>query len=343
MRRLLPVLGLLAACSSDPEPPLTKATSLDCPFPGALPFRTATTGFQQSVNKMTADMEIQSKDEASDTLGNPGGVSASVFIDDAASPAAGPIAYHGIKARTTPTGGLLSDPLPSEDVSLWYYDATAAKWQAEGSAKTDDAGRYDITPSGFTAPTGAPAYAMLEADGSCAASYNYLYPAGTKVVVIDIDGTLTLDDNEVISQLADETYVPKMMNAANTMTQAWAKLGYPVIYLTARAHTLRPESRGWLTGQQFADGPLITEGSNKTADVYKTLWLTRMTQDFGWSVLAAYGNADTDITAYGNVAIPLDHTFIIGPLAGNGGTTAIPNMDYTQHIHDFVSVQAAQQ
>ena len=51
------------------------------------------------------------------------------------------------------------------------------------------------------------------------------------------------------------------------------------------------------------------------------------------------GVLTTDITAYKNAAIALDHTFIIGPEAGMGGTTAIPNMDYTQHITDFVDKQ----
>ncbi len=30
-----------------------------------------------------------------------------------------------------------------------------------------------------------------------------------------------------------------------------------------------------------------------------------MVNDFGWNIVAAYGNADTDITAYANVNIPL--------------------------------------
>ena len=54
---------------------------------------------------------------------------------------------------------------------------------------------------------------------------------------------------------------------------------------------------------------------------------------------AAYGNADTDITAYANVEIPQGRTFIIGPNAGNGGTVAIPNGDYTDHTAAFVDAQ----
>jgi hypothetical protein len=341
MRRLLPVfaaLALLAACS-DSEPALTKAISLSCPRPGALPFRTASSGFQKAVNKTTAAMEIQSKDEASDSLGNPGGLTASVYLPDDQSPSTAAVAYHGTKARTTPTGGLLADALGNEDVSLWYYDPGALAWQSVGSGKTDDNGVYDVAAGGFVAPVGAPVYAMLEADGSCAVHYDYLFAPGTKVVVFDIDGTLTTDDNQILLQVADETHVPATMTGAALVTQAWALKGYHVIYLTARQHLLRPESRGWLADLKFADGPLITEGGGKPADVYKTLWMNRMITSFGWNVVAAYGNADTDITAYASAGIPLDHTFIIGPLAGNRGTTAIPNMDYTPHIASFVAAQ----
>src|SRR5215468_963659 len=108
MRRLLlPALALIAACP-DSEPPLTDATSLQCPAPGALPFRLSSSGFQKSANKMIADDNPRSKDEASDALGNPGGVVASIYLPDDQHPSAAPVDYHGAKARTMPTGGLFT-------------------------------------------------------------------------------------------------------------------------------------------------------------------------------------------------------------------------------------------
>ena len=80
-------------------------------------------------------------------------------------------------------------------------------------------------------------------------------------------------------------------------------------------------------------------GSPTNAAVYKTLWLDRMVQTFGWVPVAAYGNADTDITAYQNAGIPKSQTFIVGPLAGNGGTQPIDNLDYTSHISTYVNAQ----
>ncbi|HEX7837410.1 MAG TPA: hypothetical protein VF469_08105 [Kofleriaceae bacterium] len=349
MRSCLALLALLAACSSstppaDAEPPLTGATSLKCPAPGALPFRLASSGFQRAANKTTASDDPTSKDEASDTIGNPGGKLASVYLADDQSPSTAPIGYHGVKARAMPTNGIVAAALPGEHVSLWFYDATKAAWQSLGRATTDDSGAYDLDATGLIAPNGQPVYAMLEADGSCAAHFDYLLAPGSKVVVTDIDGTLTLSDAELINQLsAEATYVPKRMGAADQLTQAWAAKGYPVVYLTARPHKYRAETRGWLAGQGFASGPLITEGSTATADVYKTLWLSRMIQDLGWNVVAAYGNAPTDVTAYKNAGIPPGQTFIIGGLTDVGSDVVIPNNDFSQHITSYVMAQPANQ
>lgn len=343
MRLLLPALALLAACSSSSEPALTKATSLQCPSPGALPFRLSSSGFQTSANKALVADNPRDKDEASDTIGNPGGLTASVYLADDQSPSMTPVDYHGAKARTMLTNGYLSTPLAGENVSLWFYDTVRASWQSVGSGKTGSDGYYDLPATGFVAPNGQPIYSMLEADGSCAEHFDYLFAPGSKVIVTDIDGTLTTDDSQIAMQIPDETYVPKMMTAADHLMQAWAAKGYPIVYLTARPHVLRNESRGWFTDLGFPDGPLITKNGGLMDDAYKTIWMNRMVNNFQWTVVAAYGNAITDITAYANAGVPKDRTFIVGPVGGTSGTVAIPNMDYTDHIATFVAAQPANQ
>lgn len=341
MRPLLALLAL-AACSSS-ETPLTHATSLDCPVPGGLPFRLTTSGFQTAANRTLVSEDPRNKDQASDTVGNPGGATASVYLADDTQPAAAAIDYHGVKARTAPGNGYQSTALIGENVSLWTYDAGAMAWKSLGSAKTDGNGQYDLPSTGFVAGNGQPVYAMLEADASCAIHYDFLLPAGAKVVVTDIDGTLTTSDEEILHQVADITYVPKMMGAGDQLMKAWSSKGYPIVYLTARTHVLRGESRLWLDDLGFPLGPLITANGGKNDDVYKTLWLNRLVQAFGWNIVAAYGNADTDITAYENAGIAKDHTFIVGPLAGNRGTVPIANNDFTAHIAGFVAAQPANQ
>jgi phosphatidate phosphatase PAH1 len=119
--------------------------------------------------------------------------------------------------------------------------------------------------------------------------------------------------------------------------------GYPVIYLTNRPHPLRVETRTWLDEKMMPTGPVITSnGTASDASAYKTVWLQRMVQSFGWQIVAAYGNATTDISAYANAGIPKSETFIVGPLAGSDGTQPIDNMDYAQHIQTYVNAQPNQ-
>lgn len=342
MRFLLPALALVVACSDDE--PLSDATSLSCPSPGVLPFRLSSDGFKNAANKMLAVDDPRNKDEASDTLGNPGGLVASIYLADEQPPAAAAVSYRGIKARTTPTGGLTASPFAGEAVSLWYHDGDQMAWRSIARTTTGADGFYDVPDSGFTTPNGQPLYAVLEADRSCSAHVNAVLPAGAKVVVTDIDATLTTEDPEVFNQVTDASYVPRMKTAADRLLQAWAAKGYTVVYLTARPHVLRVETRRWLEDLGFPSGAVITAKMVASdAAQYKTTWMRRMVDDFQWNVVAAYGNADSDITAYFNAGIAMNRVFIIGPLAGTRGTVAIQNNDYTQHIDTFVAAQPPNQ
>jgi hypothetical protein len=336
MMRTLALLVPLVACGGTDEPPLTDATSLSCPDPGDLPFRLMSHGFRHSVNENLAKMDTRIKHEGADTLGVTGGASANTHLPDEAAPPTTAPTWDGTMGVTVESGGLFSKPMTDEYVSVWTYDGTA--WQMLGRGLTDDDGVFTI--EGATVPNGQPAYAMLEANGTCAVAYDYALPAGEKVIVSDIDGTLTTNDNELLMQISDPTHDPAMMGHADQLLQTWAMKGYPIVYLTNRPHPLRVESRTWLDEKMFPTGPVITSnGTASDAAAYKTVWLERMIQTFGWDVVAAYGNAGTDITAYANAGIPKEQTFIVGPLAGSDGTQPIDNMDYADHIQTYVDAQ----
>jgi len=288
-------------------------------------------------NAKLASAKPRIKDEASDTIGNPGGAIASLYLAEDAAPSAAPISYRGAKARTDLGQGLFSDPVPGEQVSLWVY--ADAAWSSLGHANTGADGYYEMPTTGVVAANGVPVYAMLDADGSCAEHYTFLLPPGSKVVVTDIDATLTTSDGEVVLQAVDENHVPAMMAAADRLLQTWAMKGYTVVYLTARPNVLRNETRNWLRDLAFPIGPVITEPNFEAAEAFKTLWLRRMVNDFGWNIVAAYGNAQTDIAAYSNAAIPKAATFIVGPLAGTDGTMPIANSDFSAHITTYVNAQ----
>ena len=192
MRASIIAICVLAGCGTK-EPALTDAVALACPTPGGLPFRMMSSGFQTPANATLVQKDTRVKDEASDTIGNPGGPYASIYLDPTATPTTAPIDYHGVKAETGADQGIEQTPIIGEWVSAWYHD-DAAGWVALGRTQTGDDGSYDLPDTGYTAPNGAPVYTMLEADDTCATSYNMLLPPGSKVVVTDIDGTLTTSD-----------------------------------------------------------------------------------------------------------------------------------------------------
>lgn len=325
---------LLAGCVGDEPPPLTDDTSLNCPRNGLLPFRLDTT-FKNSQTKTLVKEKTRSKDESSDTIGNPAGPYASIYLAQGAAPSNAAITYRGTKARTLTTGGLFATPILDEQVSLWTYDD--GTWLPLGTTRTDDLGAYEVADTSYVAPNGHPIYSMLDGDNSCAEHYTFLYPRGSKVVLTDIDGTLTTDDGQLLAQIPDESYIPKMMGAGDKLIQAWSMKGYPIIYLTARPHVFRPETRVWLRDLSFPIGAVITAQDVGDAAPYKAEWIQRMRTTFGWEIVAAYGNADTDVIAYEDAGIPKNLSFIVGPLAGMDGTVPIDNMDFSAHIAGFVS------
>ncbi len=351
---LLTAILLLAACNDDSTSggggaggsggqPISDATELVCPSPGLLPFHTEARDFATDANRQRANANPRSKDEASDTLGIDGGLQADTYMASADPSAATELDYLGRKARTTQNGGLSAYPLAGEPVSLWYYDPDTLSWITLGRQTTDDNGYYSLLPA-MSTPTkeGRPVYSILEADGSCAEHYNYLLPETTPVIITDIDGTLTLNDEELFAQIDDGSYTPKQITAANTLMTRWAEKGYRIVYITARPHLFRAETRAWLRDEGFPTGPVITGSGlvfGSAAHEYKLAWMNRMLVDFKWNVVAAYGNADSDISAYAAAGIPKEVTFIVGPLAGTDGTQPIDNFDYTSHIATYVDAQ----
>jgi hypothetical protein len=324
--------------TEDPPNPDFDPVTFPCPVPGSLPFATQSTGFASTAAEGVAAANPRNKDEASDILGNPGGKLAFTTMDNDQSPSPELKNFTGSKARGTNDAGLLSTPLVGEFVSLWSYDG--ASWTEAARGTTNDFGDYSFSGVELGLNRLQPHYAILEADQTCAAHYTFLLPPAAQVVVTDIDGTMTLADEELYSQIADGAYDPRENTSASAMMNLWADKGYTVIYLTARPHLFRAETRSWLDAHGFPVGPVVSANSlvvNDSARQYKRTWVSRLTEDFEWQVVAAYGNATSDIEAYEDAGIPKDITFIIGENAGVSETVGIDNNDFTNHIADFVT------
>ncbi len=184
----------------------------------------------------------------------------------------------------------------------------------------------------------------VRGDGSMAAFDLVVVPPETKVVVFDIDGTLTTRDKEVtkeyLADLVNVDYAPGMYAGAVEVVQAWAEKGYAIAYVTGRPDFLHKSSAKWLREKGFPPGVLhladtthqVLPTSGGVAQ-YKADYLKSL-QAQGLFIAAAYGNAPTDIEAYANAAIDKSRTYIIGPHGGEEGTVAVEG--YIEHVKGLV-------
>lgn len=149
-------------------------------------------------------------------------------------------------------------------------------------------------------------------------------------VVTDIDETLTISDEEYLTQVLDASYDPVARPSAAELMSGYVDLGYAIVYLTARGEDLAPEgatARGltvdWLMAHDFpVDEELVflAEGVGALGDAaagYKIEVLEGLVAD-GWRFPWGYGNADTDMVAFETV-VPQGQLFLVGELAGEPG------------------------
>lgn len=310
------IFGL--GCQGKETADVEAVQSLACPTPGPLPFTTHSNAFENATTQDLLDDNALVAHENLDLVG---------ALDN-------PQVITGRMARAT---NLLAPvAIAGEWVSLWTF---REEWIALGRAHTDDDGRYSFpiaTADRFDAGEHV-TYAVLEGNGECAQHGVFLWPEDKQIVVTDIDGTLTLSDNELIKQLGNPSYDPVENTGASELGNAWNDKGYPFVGVTARPHSLRTLTQSWLATHTLPTAPLVSaDAFAKDARVFKAEALQAMLDD-GWQIVAAYGNAITDIQAYDDVGIDKTVTFIIGEKAGQKDTVAIPDNDYTDHINTYVS------
>jgi len=312
-------LGCPSADDDDSAQPYAGPTALDCPTPGDLPFTTQTEDWTAPGTQAVF----------TGTVPGYGGL-------DLLGPLGGAATADGVMARND---RVIATPIVGEWVSAWAFE-DGVGWSELGRGQTDfDEGAYSLPLDVGALPSGdGRFYGVLEGAGECADHGVFPWPAGTQVVVSDIDGTLTLSDAELSAELNDPDHVQQARPGAVELTTTWRGKGYGVVYLTARTHNLRSITRPWLDDQGFAYGPVSTAPElviGGSATDYKAGFLARLEEELQWEIVAVYGNAGSDIDAYAERGIPLDRTFIIGENAGEGGTTPIEG-GWEDHIAEFV-------
>ncbi len=228
--------------------------------------------------------------------------------------------------------------LEDENVEAYLYDPGTSLWESLGRYRTNSDGKVFVQVQ----PRPAGSYLIkMVAVGDLSSAYGYLnvVAPGRKAVVFDIDGTLTTDDLQVFEDYLrlDEADI---YGHAAAVVQQYALYGYQVLYVTGRPYWTADRTRDWLHTHNLPEGILRTTSSNSQSlpgsntRQYKIAQLEHWVNDLGIEIVAAYGNATSDIEAFEAVGIPKAQTWIIGSNAGQSGTQAIQG-DYSSHSFDL--------
>jgi phosphatidate phosphatase PAH1 len=217
--------------------------------------------------------------------------------DDATQTIEGKLAY-----------GKIDKDIDKEDAEL--FACIGNTWRSLGIARTYDDGRLAMTLTGAARlpPGMRDMYIAALGDGSGGYFVAYVAPRGTKIVVTDVDGTISWSENSIIKQVIDRD---RDIKTRPNAPKALAKLPYPIVYTTARGDAFIHLTRRWLERHGFPRGLLrLSRGAfakpGSSAIAYKTKTLKALTIP----IAAGIGNRKSDITAYTNIGLDGKRIFI---------------------------------
>ncbi len=212
--------------------------------------------------------------------------------------------------------GKLGKDLEHEDVTLLVAAAPCGPWTPVDTRATSDDGRVSFPRVARTKAEVIHFQMVALGDGSRATGTLLVVAPGTRAVVFDVDGTLTVDDGELFEDLLGGTATA--WPGAAAVVHHWSKLGYLVLYITGRPYSLRATTARWLAENDFPQAPLITvdrwRDSLPTRGSVGEFKRTRVAALIASGLVfeAAYGNAATDVCAYAEAGIDPARTFIAG-------------------------------
>lgn len=256
-----------------------------------------------------------------------------------------PAGQKGARLRGHFTYGETDKDLEREQVEVWLRRCPA--WERVATLTTDHDGVVWADVPADLAPGDYRVRMIVAGDGSFAEGTIAVWPPGVQAIVSDIDGTLTTSDGEMFRDLTMKSDA-KMYPDANSALRALAQKGYRIVYLSGRAQYVNRYTRDWLGKHDFPPGPLLlTEERGEVAPTiagvgaFKKRTLVDLQQRVGVKFVSAYGNASTDVWAYGEAGLDKARTFIIGKHAGEAKTVALAS--YTEHLKAIEPLPAAKQ
>jgi hypothetical protein len=229
--------------------------------------------------------------------------------------------------------GPLDDDIKGEDVDVYLLRDCGTEWTKIGT--------YETTKDGAHAPvfgvedTGGRIYANLGEKGiaplgigrhrvlmvvagdlTTTSSYIEVLPSDAKIVVSDVDGTLTTSEYASATDVLGLPPADAHPGAADMMN-AFAARGYYIFYLTARPEWMTHFSRDWFPLRGFPPGLLHTtlmfQGANgASAAKYKADELAALKATVGITPSYGFGNKDSDVTAYTGATLDPKACFYFG-------------------------------
>lgn len=244
--------------------------------------------------------------------------------------------------------GMVGKDLFDEYVEVWVDDCSG-EYKLLHRGLTDSSGRLSWSlPTNLLESSGEYRIWMrVVADGSSVMSTLRILEPGSKVVIFDIDGTLTtIEDQaslEVISDFIGGNYSPPTRDFAAELSRHLHKdKECQIVYLSGRHYLLNNMTRIWLARNDFAPGSvMITQSifdlypSNSSVGQFKLKRLKQITES-GLEIVRAYGNAKTDIFAYKGAGLSSDQIYIVGTHSGTDGTSALGD-DFSEHYYSLVN------
>lgn len=221
--------------------------------------------------------------------------------------------------------GAFDDDLKLEEVDIFVQRGCTGDWEKLGTVTTstdeaphatvdgveDTGGRvYFDVPADKLLPEGRHRVAMIvPGDGTSTDLLVDVVPSGTRVVVSDIDGTLTSSETAEFFDGLSGTLPEAQPDAATVFTEL-AKKGFRFLYLTARPETGIARTRQFLNERGFPRGLVHTSTSllplvGDSAVTFKSTDIAALIAR-GASVPFAVGNTATDADAYEAAQIPKD-------------------------------------
>lgn len=250
--------------------------------------------------------------------------------------------------------------LSDEEVDVWLERGCAGAWEAVGTFKTtkeegshstvlgveDKGGQLFVDLNTIKLPSGPlgvgrhRVHMAVAGDGSSADLILEILPAGAKIAVSDVDGTLTESENAIVEDVATGSDAAANPGAPDVL-RALSERGYFVLYLTARPFWLVPRTRSWLQMQGFPPGILHTSLSasgygGDEAAAFKMDELSELKANTGVVPEWAFGNKSSDVNAYASAGIGAAHSYFF-KLEGDpkGGTR---HEDYRTILSAFTAL-----